>query len=472
MAAVFLALLAGSAVATYGLIQARGERDNAETQAASLLAVNRFLSDLLSAVQPNEAQGREVTVREVLDEAGTKIGEQFADQPLVEAAIRETLGRTYQAMGHLDESLAHHREALRLRRLHLGTEHVDALRSVRLVAEVLEDPLEQETFSKQAVELCRRVLGEDHPETLESLGALSYAYWRQGRRAEGYAIELDLLPRLRRVLGEHHRSTLTTMGNLAVSLDELGRAEEAEALYREHLALARRVLGDKHITTLLAMSNLGYFYERRARFTEAEELLVEAYQTMGAVLGPVHPDTFGVGNTLSQLYRDWDRVDSAITLDRERLAARRQRSGERHVKTAHVLHHLAEELRVRGHLEEAEVLARQALLVYREAPRSGPGVSPEVSARAAERAHAEAVLARILEERGQTEAAEELFRAAVEITRADLGAEHIATLHFVEVLACFEQRRSQHDRSEELCRDVLVGCGEMRGDQEQVREDR
>ena len=49
----------------------------AENRRAEAEAVTTFLSDTLAAVDPSEAQGREVTVREMLDEASETIDEAF-----------------------------------------------------------------------------------------------------------------------------------------------------------------------------------------------------------------------------------------------------------------------------------------------------------------------------------------------------------------------------------------------------------
>ena len=65
-----------------------------------------------------------------------------------------------------------------------------------------------------------------------------------------------LLDVRRRVLGPEHPQTLTTMGNLGCSLHGQGKYAEAETMQRELLDVQRRVLGPEHPDTLATVSNL------------------------------------------------------------------------------------------------------------------------------------------------------------------------------------------------------------------------
>ena len=62
--------------------------------------------------------------------------------------------------------------------------------------------------------------------------------------------------RRRRVLGEDHLDTLTSAENLALALRALGDLRAARELDEDTLARRRRVLGDDHPHTLTSASNL------------------------------------------------------------------------------------------------------------------------------------------------------------------------------------------------------------------------
>ena len=94
----------------------------------------------------------------------------------------------------------------------------------------------------------RRVLGEDHPDTLASADNLAFSL--QGVRGHA-ARELgeDTLARRRRVLGEDHPDTLTSADNLVMILGRVGEHRAARELAEDTLARRRRVLGEDHPDT-------------------------------------------------------------------------------------------------------------------------------------------------------------------------------------------------------------------------------
>src|SRR5206468_2607829 len=128
LAAVFVALALGVVVSSWQAVRATKEAAKAD-------AVNAFLQDMLSSVDPSQMKGRDVTVRQVLDEAAKKVADgSLQGQPGIEAAVRTTLGKTYQALGLYAEAEPHLREALETRRKLLGPEHPDVARSLNNLA--------------------------------------------------------------------------------------------------------------------------------------------------------------------------------------------------------------------------------------------------------------------------------------------------------------------------------------------------
>ncbi|HEX7070852.1 MAG TPA: serine/threonine-protein kinase, partial [Rhodothermales bacterium] len=89
-----LAIVAGTVATAWQARVASIERDNARAEAAKAEQVNDFLQSMLSAASPTRS-GRDVRVVEVLDAAVARVGDELADQPELEAAVRRTLGITY-----------------------------------------------------------------------------------------------------------------------------------------------------------------------------------------------------------------------------------------------------------------------------------------------------------------------------------------------------------------------------------------
>jgi hypothetical protein len=86
----------------------------------------------------------------------------------------------------------------------------------------------------------KRVLGEEHPDTLATAINLSYSLCDQGRHEEAEAMDRKLLAVDKRVLGEEHPDTLMTARNVAESIHVQGRHAVAEAMDRELIAVEKR----------------------------------------------------------------------------------------------------------------------------------------------------------------------------------------------------------------------------------------
>ena len=69
---------------------------------------------MFESIDPEEAKLRDITVREVLDQASGKIGTAFPNDPMTELPIRRTMIDIYNKLGKPDEALPHAEAALRL----------------------------------------------------------------------------------------------------------------------------------------------------------------------------------------------------------------------------------------------------------------------------------------------------------------------------------------------------------------------
>src|SRR5436309_15314421 len=82
----------------------------------------------------------------------------------------------------------------------------------------------------QVMEMRKRVLGAEHPDTLTSMGNLASTYRNQGRWKEAEELELQVMETRMRVVGAEHPDTLASMYNLAATYGNQGRWKEAEEL--------------------------------------------------------------------------------------------------------------------------------------------------------------------------------------------------------------------------------------------------
>jgi tetratricopeptide (TPR) repeat protein len=164
-------------------------------------------------------------------------------------------------------------------------------------------------IGEQLVADQERVLGPDHPDTLNSRNTLAVVYRAAGRLDKAVSLHEQTLAARERVLGPDHPSTVASRDNLALAYRAAGRLDEAVSLHEQALAARERVLGPDHPDTLLSRSNLAVAYRAGGRTDEAIGLHEQTLADRERVLGPDHPDTLQSRNNLASARRAAGRTD-------------------------------------------------------------------------------------------------------------------------------------------------------------------
>src|SRR3984957_2845928 len=215
---------------------------------------------------------------------------------------------------------------------------------------------EAEKLQVLVVETMKRVLGEEHPDTLTSMDNLASTYRSQGRWKEAEMLGVLVVETMKQVLGEEHPDTLTSMDNLASTYRRQGRWKEAEMLDVLVTETMKRVLGEEHPDTLMSMNNLASTYWSQGRWKEAEMLDVLVMETRRRVLGEEHPHTLASINNLACTYRSQGRWKEAEMLEVSVMETRKRVLGEEHPDTLTSMYNLAFTYRSQGRWKEAEML--------------------------------------------------------------------------------------------------------------------
>jgi RNA polymerase sigma factor (sigma-70 family) len=195
-----------------------------------------------------------------------------------------------------------------------------------------------------------RLLGPDHPDTLNSRNSLAAAYLAAGRVAEAIPLFEQTLAARQRTLGPDDPETLTSRNNLASAYQDAGRTAEAIQLYELNLEVRERVLGADHPSTLTSRGNLAAAYQDAGRAAEAIPLLERTLADRERVLGPDHPDAQTSRKNLARAYHDAGRGAEAIPLlertspDRKEAREGTPRSDRLEARTAPTADRVAESL--------------------------------------------------------------------------------------------------------------------------------
>ncbi|MEM9555909.1 MAG: serine/threonine-protein kinase [Acidobacteriota bacterium] len=414
VAAAFLLLVAGFLADRVRQVQETvRQRDRAELERDRAEQVSALLFDLFASFDPAEARGETVTARELLQRGALRVETELADQPLVQAAAFDTIGKVYQGLGLYDQALPLFDGALELRRAELGEDHLEvaaSLAALGSLAAASADYPRSEELHRRALAIQRHQYGDEHPEVAATLTALTLALLRQGRYEEARGHQQEALEIQRQVLDEDDPALATSLCTLGHVLFEQGEARAAEELCREALEIRRRALGNDHPEVASSLFNLAIALARQGDFEGAEPLMREALAIRRKVFGEEHPDVASVLHGLGMLLVQTGGMEEAEGLLRRALAMRRELLGENHVDLAKNLSTLASLLRKRGDLEAAAALYREALDIgHRAIGRGHPG-----------QAYALLELGQILMSLGRVGEAEPVLREAYEIRRRAL----------------------------------------------------
>jgi tetratricopeptide (TPR) repeat protein len=447
-AAVFLVLIAGVVVSTWQAVRAR--RAEAEAQAVSDFLQNDLLAQASAANQsgPATKPDPDLKVRTALDRAAARIGGKFDKHPDVEAAIRDTLGQTYQDLGLYAESRKQLELALALHQRIKGTEDpktLDTARRLGVTAYYQGKYAEAETLERETLEVDRRILGPEHLDTLKSMKNLGNIYSAEGKNVEAEALLVQTVQLDRRVLGPEDINTLKSATSLARVYKNLGKYAEAEALHSQTLEIERRVLGPEHPLTLQCMHDLGSVYGYEGKYAQAEVLYSQILEIDRRALGPEHPDTLLAGGNLGNTFRLQGKNAQAEALYSQIVEIERRVSGAEHPDTLKSMNGLADTYNAEGKYADAEVLDSHTLEISRRV--FGPEHPTTLSYMSA--------MAQTYRDEGKYALAEALFSQLQVIGGRVLGPEHPSTLRWISYLGYTYSADGKYSKGEALLNQSL-----------------
>lgn len=406
---LFTGLAGAAAVAIDRSGKAEIARAAAVAAAARSERVASFLSEVLASPDPWTGD-RNVTVREVLDQASVRAGRDFHDDPVVEGTLRLALARSYHGVGRFAEAEREYLAADRLLAEGRGqdaTARIDAQRGVAellgereawtqarawydsagAIARAANDSLAMATvdadlawlFTQRGVfdsagQAGARALGirERHGasprDIANSLNNLAVVELNQGR-ADRAASLLDRAVSLLRTAGPEGRAplaaALATLGGLA---SDQGDTRLAEARYRESLALRRTLFGVGHpdeIGTLVNLASNALDADRPAAALALTDTVLSRIVPGG--LPPTHGLVAAARTVRGRALVALDRPQEGERELRTALALRRRILPAGHPSLAFTLIGLAEALERRGQYTPALDAAREAVTVLTQA---------------------------------------------------------------------------------------------------------
>ena len=450
-------------------------------------AAKEFLIDIVTAGDPENARGQELTASQILELGAERIPSGFPEQPELRADLSDMVGRAQRNLGHYEKAEKLLRLAVSDRKEALGAKHPDVAVALDSLASLLQEmgrTREAEDAYLEATKIQAASLPSDNLDALR--GIFNYANFltnldrldeaeplaqkaaegrrrRLGESADETAVSRALLGRILNIRGqlvparaeltaairilETHRSpldlrVLSAKTSLATVEWSLGNLDAAEALLRESVDGHSTVFGPAHGKTSEARSNLAFVLHEQGELDEATALYRVALAQGIEARGDDHWRVAVVRNNLGAILIDQNELDEAQSKLEAALAAMRAHLSTESRYTAWALRNLARAQSLAGEHDAAIRHAREAVEIQ-DARRDRTAL-----------ADAKSVLGGALARSGQLGEARPLLLESLQVLQRELGPNARKT-------------REAHNRNQ-----ALLSRAADRGNQHEVQGDR
>lgn len=363
----------------------------------------QFMAGMFRAATPEEAQGRVVTARELLDRGARRVDHDLASQPEVRATMLDNIATAYRSLGIYDQA---------------------------------------QSLMQRAYELKKQVYGAHALPAIESLDGVAELDRDQGKWPEAESLLREVVRAREKALGPRDPGLINSMGDLGECLYWEGKNREAEAILRKALELDRRSGGTPDAGNI--RNYLALVVERRSSFTEASQLLREAADIDRRMQGPDSPAYTRTLHNLASALIDTGDLEGAEAKLRETLVLRRKVLGNDHPDLALTLNNLAFVLLEEGKPKSAEPYAQETLRIW---TKQYGGLHVRL-------APAYAKLGLVCEEEGDYGEAEAYYRRALDMLQKVNGPKWMFA-GVIEDLARLELDRHQHAQAETYAEQAL-----------------
>jgi len=393
-ALVLLAILGGIAGTTWGLIraerartQAAVDRETAAFKEKTAAQITDYLVRTFQSADPVglEAGGfaargersQEQIARRMLDRGAEIVREHLQDQPLVRASLLDAMGNSYRNLGVWDAAQDRLKDAYDVRREHLGENHPDTLVSLQSLAHLARDRgeyAEADRFYREVIARREQQFTADHLLVAETKFYLAWLticrplsnegpQFDQTRVAEAERLLLEVLRVREAQLPENHREIGHALAAIAsVKLSQMNQEFYAIGYAARAAEVFRKSDQDTHFGSAIVELINAEQHRKSGRFDQAVAGYLKVLGLTRRHLGNRHPLTLLQLGNLAGLYRQKGDWVSAEQVGKEALGAIRALPGfQGQPAVVDFIMQYGDEIRKRRSGAEAAALYHEAL---------------------------------------------------------------------------------------------------------------
>ncbi|CAM2069891.1 Non-specific serine/threonine protein kinase [Sulfidibacter corallicola] len=212
---------------------------------------------------------------------------------------------------------------------------------------------EAEYHYKKAVALAEGADGMHRAYLLIYKDAYGGVLRDQGRYEEAVALIEEVIEAKKKIYGEDHPYTLQSIGNAGLIAESAFDMAKAERLQREVLTKMGARFGKEHYLYALALSDLARVITSRGAYEDAEELFREAMAVNTSIYGPEHHLVTSDRLRLARVLLSQHKVSVAERLLNQALEYFHREEGEDSVNLGSVYFSIADVHKVNGDFDQA-----------------------------------------------------------------------------------------------------------------------
>ncbi|MBN2607899.1 MAG: tetratricopeptide repeat protein [Candidatus Fermentibacteraceae bacterium] len=297
-------------------------------------------------------------------------------------------------------------------------------------------------YGLKALEIRRKVFGEEHPDVAASHHNVGDALYEQGEYSEALEHYEKALAIRRGAYGEEHPDVADSLNDMCIINRELGRYSEALAYGRKSLDIRRKIFGEEAPAAAIPLVNIGSVHYYRSEYGEALDYYQRGLAIMSRVYGEEHPKIAILHNNIGSVCQCLGDYEKALEHARKSLSMDLNVYGEEHPNVADSYHNIGTICYRKGEYEKALDYYQKSLAI--RVRISGPE-HPRVSISYHN-------IGIIHKEQGEYATALEYFRKSLDICLKFYGDEHPGLAGSYYEIACCLYALNEVDQAFESIR--------------------
>lgn len=391
------------------------ERNEAQTEAEKAQEVTQFVVNLLKQNHPENSQGKDITVRQVLDESIAQI-EELEKSASIKGKLLQVIGHAYRSMGKPEKAQGILQKAIAV----FEAEQIQNLDLARtydvygIIARDLGDYDKAETYLQSSADLFRDLKSFEDPRYTKALKNLAYIKRLQSDYGEAQKLIEEALALEKQHTESPNVNIAETLYITASIYRYQGKYEQAIEKQRASLEMLKEIIDGPHPGIVSNLSNIAVLYNIQDKLDQSKKYYQEALKMAEELYEPTHPEIALISSNLSDIYLEEATYDSAKTLIVKSLKLTREKFGENHPRMATYLDSYAKFFSQQQQFQKADSIYQEALhILYNVYEKNHPQIASFIS----NRAH-------IALQEKEFDDSVELYRKALRIKKENFNMDH------------------------------------------------